>query len=561
MRRTGWPGQGLGMVPCGRRSGLAAWGTAAALCLGASATADVTGLEAEHWIKTIGGVDYHVADVYARCENEGDKLLLVWNTVIVLSAAPNATFFNAPLPGGIETARPVCWDELWDPTWQVDTYFGLGGEQCDTSGFVALTPDTPSTIFVGSGEVATSGGWFNVPPTMPIQTAGPDLRVRLARLSVNEEDWTEGASVAVSWTIAWLPRSVPGSTTWSSFSSWFGLPANAADGPEVDLPGDPTPPGGGGGGGGGAGGGNSYVPPEPIGPIESAEALWLSPNGFITAWQMDGFDVVEKRCAEEPSPFYLLPRGHGDLDGDGDQDFVFLDFTNNSVHAWHMENGTIAEASVIGTIPYPVQSQWKIIGVGDVSGDGRADVLWRREDGGNRPVRVWVMDADGVDVDYQLGITPGYEFLGTGDLNGDGLCDFLWRAPTGHVLAWHVLPGLSKETLQIGAAPPIGSAWKVRAIADLDGDGDGDVVWHNAASAQVNGWLLQGFARVAGGAIAYGVPFAYSIVATPDLDGDGDHDLLWRSSDTGMLSAWRMTGLAKEAGGVVGVLSTEWQGW
>ncbi len=555
MRRTGWPGQGLGMVPCGRRSGLAAWGTAAALCLGASATADVTGLEAEHWIKTIGGVDYHVADVYARCENEGDKLLLVWNTVIVLSAAPNATFFNAPLPGGIETARPVCWDELWDPTWQVDTYFGLGGEQCDTSGVQWLTPDCPTDLLVDTGVVQTPGGWFNVPPTLAVQHAGPDLRVRLVRLCVREDDWEHGATIACGWRIAWKEAGGTGSE-YDDFGTIFTMPDAAPSEPPDDLPGEGDVAGG------DEGGGNETAPPVAFGPVDAANLFWFSPGGWIFGVAVDSsFALSEPATIEHQADPDDLPQGRGDLDGDGDDDFLFRDTASERMHAWIMQDGLFVEDRDLGPVPTPLAHQWQVLGVADCDGDGSDDVVWRREDTGNRLVRLWRMANGAIASVHDLGMSPGFEFLGVGDLNKDGRADLLWRDPQGTIIAWRTNPDLTRTVLLFGNVPAIASAWRAEALLDLDGDGDCDMVWHRTDTGQVNGWIVEGLARVAGGPIASGVPGAFRVIETPDLDADGDQDLVWRSSISGSVNLWQLTGLNKECGGFLTMLPGAWLAW
>jgi hypothetical protein len=51
----------------------------------------------------------------------------------------------------------------------------------------------------------------------------------------------------------------------------------------------------------------------------------------------------------------------------------------------------------------------------------------------------------------------------------------------------------------IGSIP---LAWTMRCSADINGDGKGDIIWTNATTGQVNGWIMNGLVKTQGGTIA-----------------------------------------------------------
>jgi len=387
--------------------------------------------------------------------------------------------------------------------------------------------------------------------------AGDDLRIRVCRLSIRAQDWEPNSSIYCSWTIGWSHGA--GGAYFGADYLYAQLSANGPSEMPDDLPGIELPNGGGSGGGGGTP--PTWTPPEPAGSIENADIYFYSPDAFITGWAMSDFTFDDAICVGQPASPIHIPVGKGDIDGDGDIDFIFYNPGDYSAQAWIMQDGYLQDAVIIGYAPYPSANKWKVLGVGDVNGDGNVDIVWHRDDGGLGKVRVWLLNGTTVIANQEIGISPGFEFLGLGDLNADGKSDILWRLINGVVVAWRLDGTTPAMPLVFGGVGPVALSWKAEAFCDLDNDGDCDIVWRSTETGQVKGWIVDNFARLYGGAIVPKVTSAWHFGTTVDLDNDGDSDLVWHNTVTGMVNAWQMQGLTKVSGGPVEQLGPAWTAW
>ena len=107
-------------------------------------------------------------------------------------------------------------------------------------------------------------------------------------------------------------------------------------------------------------------------------------------------------------------------------------------------------------------------------------------------------------------------------------------------LTMQLSPGVHSLTAQyMGDAGSAPSASQVQQLAisagqaqqDFDGDGKGDLLWHDPSTRSVSSWAMNGAQVVQTGSFGQ-AETGFELLASGDFDGDGKSDLLWfRDSD------------------------------
>jgi hypothetical protein len=236
----------------------------------------------------------------------------------------------------------------------------------------------------------------------------------------------------------------------------------------------------------------------------------------------------------------------GDVDGDGDLDFLAANLTSNTVSV-RLNDGS---GNFSGTTNVGVGSNPTSVAVGDVDGDGDLDIL--AANSGSNTVSVRLNDGSsnfsgGSDVG--VGRTP-YS-VAVGDVDGDGDLDFL----AANTNSANVSVRLNNGDGTFGGTTNVGvgsNPYSV-AVGDVDGDGDLDLLAANTNSNTVSVRLNDGSGTF-GGTTEVGVGFQPGSVALGDVDGDGDLDFLTANNGSDDVSVRLNDGSGNFSGGsAVGV--------
>ncbi len=148
-----------------------------------------------------------------------------------------------------------------------------------------------------------------------------------------------------------------------------------------------------------------------------------------------------------------------------------------------------------------------------------------------------------------------------GDLNGDGNSDIVWRnAATGQDYIY-LMNGsaIAGEGFLRAVAD---QNWQIAGIGDFDGDGKADILWRNASTGEnyiypMNGTTILGTE----GYIRTVADLTWRVAAVGDYNGDGKADILWRNAWTGQNYLYPMNGttILGTEGYIRTVVDLNWQ--
>jgi hypothetical protein len=190
--------------------------------------------------------------------------------------------------------------------------------------------------------------------------------------------------------------------------------------------------------------------------------------------------------------------GTGDFNGDGNTDLLWRYYGSGGLQGWdviwYMDGTTITS---YGFLPTVVDTNWRIAGTGDVNGDGKLEILWRYYGSGGLQGWdvIWYMNGETI---TSYGFPPvvtdtNWKVDGIGDFNGDGKADLLWRYyGSGGYQGWNVIWYMNGETITSYGFPPMVADlnWKVDGTGDFDQDGKADMLWRYYGSGGYQGWNI-----------------------------------------------------------------------
>jgi hypothetical protein len=227
----------------------------------------------------------------------------------------------------------------------------------------------------------------------------------------------------------------------------------------------------------------------------------------------------------------------GDVNGDGRADLIWnLTAESNLIY--------VALAGADGAFSFPpmqerTEKRWGGFGTlaGDVNGDGRTDLIWNETAETNR-IYVALGGTDGVFQFLPAQDRPEQRWSGfrtlVGDVNGDGRSDLIWNetAETNRV---YVALGNADGTFQFLPAqdhPDEGWGGFETLVGDVNGDGRTDLVW---SPVEETGRVAVALANSDGTWLflpaqehAYAGQAGFEMLIG-DVNGDGRADLVWNA--------------------------------
>jgi hypothetical protein len=232
-----------------------------------------------------------------------------------------------------------------------------------------------------------------------------------------------------------------------------------------------------------------------------------------------------------------------DFDGDGDLDVCSASVDDDRV-AW-FENPGPPDGTWTPTALTDSLDGSRAIHAADLDGDGDPDIvaggwydtrlLWFENTGGTPPVFVQRVVADFAPIQGGIWSIKSADFDGDGDLD-----PAVMRRLDG--VEWYENDGASPPSFARRVIDPASAEGKEIAVADLDRDGDADIVaaergndrisWHENLGGAPPAFLERVLDEDPDGpGPQEGQANGARTVVTGDVDGDGDRDVVWGARD------------------------------
>jgi len=218
----------------------------------------------------------------------------------------------------------------------------------------------------------------------------------------------------------------------------------------------------------------------------------------LVYWLMDGDRLLNYGYVNPSRPgTNWVVVASADFNGDHKADLVLQDTGTGDLIYWLLNGPN--QIGVQYFSPRNPGQYWNVVGAADMNGDGFPDLVFQNSLTGD--IYVWYMQGATLISGAYINPSnpgPGWTVAAVGDLNGDGFADIVVQKKlltpdnsSGTVYVWYM-----QNDTQIGggflAPANPGPAWNVAGLVDLLGQGRPQILFQNAGTGDLAYWVMDG---------------------------------------------------------------------
>ena len=207
----------------------------------------------------------------------------------------------------------------------------------------------------------------------------------------------------------------------------------------------------------------------------NSDVLWHSNTGQVAMWMMQDASIISGGVTSAAIGTDWSIGGTGDFNGDGRDDVLWYNASGQAV-TWLVNGTSVTNGAISGTIG----AGWKVGGISDLNMDGKADIAWVNPT--NNAVTVWTMNGTSIagttTISSGGAIGTDWKFAGLGDVTGDSRADVVWTRPNGSSVIWdlqgngdQLSGGAGRDVFQFNALTEMG-----KVITDFQAGAGGDIL-------------------------------------------------------------------------------------
>jgi hypothetical protein len=223
------------------------------------------------------------------------------------------------------------------------------------------------------------------------------------------------------------------------------------------------------------------------GESDTAKALYFqNADGVLRIGQVQSEALINPALLDPlaPEDAGWKVRAVKDFDRDGQRDLLF-EHDDGRLAVWLINGIKLKSAAFLNPIRTG-DANWRPVGAADLNQDSQPDLLFQHTDG---RMAVWLMKGLALQEAKLLDpASPGdaaWRVVGNGDFSRDGKADLVLQHDDGTIAIWMMDGARLTSAALLNPERPLASAWRVRSVLDLNQDGKPDLVAQHADGTTV----------------------------------------------------------------------------